>query len=560
MARTSQTEIERKYAVEGERSLPDLAGVGAASGVRVESVVTLEPYTLEAVYFDTAELALARRRIALRRREGGHDAGWHVKLPAVEGRTELQWPLDHAADADGSAGPAADGVAGSAPHEVPHDVVEAVRVHVRGRSLTPLAQVLTTRRVTELRDGDGRLVAEIADDAVRATDAREGTTRLWHEWEAELGEAAPDTAEGRAALLDAIEARLLEAGATVSPSVSKLAQALGRTGLGAEVPSSGDGASTGAGRVDVTAADPPATAAVRQGLAELVERLIVLDPAVRDDEADALHRFRTTMRRIRSALSIHRALFEATAVDGLRDSLSRFGAVLGEVRDLEVRAAWAAHALDDLAAERGVDDPDAERRLVEDTRAEHAEAHGRLLRAMGQPVYFGLLDSLEELTGAGAWADPTASEAALSPKKEAKRALRKAGRRALARSVPADDLVDAGSADLAEAAGSAGALHDSRKAARRLRHAAEFSSTGAGAVLGSSARTLSEHAEELQDALGLHRDASLFAEFVLLTSRRADAAGESSFTYGVLYQRSLDQARQALEVAEAARRALKRTL
>jgi hypothetical protein len=79
-------------------------------------------------------------------------------------------------------------------------------------------------------------------------------------------------------------------------------------------------------------------------------------------------------------------------------------------------------------------------------------------------------------------------------------------------------------------------------------------------VLGDDAEQIGDRAEELQDALGWHRDASLFAEFVLLTSRRAEAAGEGSFTYGVLYQRSIDQARRALDIADDARRALKRSL
>jgi CHAD domain-containing protein len=541
MAHTSQTEIERKYAVEGEHALPPLEGVGATAGV--VQVIALEPFTLEAVYFDTAELALARARIALRRRQGGHDEGWHVKLPAAEGRTELQFPL--------GSGEASD---------VPAEVADTVRVHVRDHELTPLARIVTTRHVTELRDASGSLVAEIADDTVQATDARQGTARVWHEWEAELGPAAPATRKGRTALLDELEQHLLAAGATVSPSVSKLAQALGRTGLGSDesAPSSSSSSSS---------SKPTASDVVRAGVAELVQRLVELDPAVRRDDEDAVHRFRTTVRRLRNVLAIHRGLFDEAVVAGLRDRLSRLGAVLSEVRDLEVRAQWSAHELAEFARERGIDDPDAVRRLVTDTRAEHAEAHERLVRVLSQAPYFRLLEDLEGFAGVAAPA-PAAS----SPKKEAKKAVKRTGRRALTRAarireaVPVligddtdtDALAD-GSELVAEAEALA-ALHDSRKAARRLRHAAEFSTDGPAAVLGSSVATVGESAEDLQDALGRHRDASLFAEFVLLTSRRADAAGESSFTYGVLYQRSLDQARQALDAADAARKALRRLL
>ena len=545
MAHTVQTEIERKYAVEEGARLPDFTGAGTGE-VDVASVETLEPLTLEAVYFDTEHGALASHRIALRRRRGGHDAGWHIKLPADEGRTELQWPLsvgEGGADGDGAGG-----------DTVPREVVEAVLVHVRDRPLTPLARVETTRTVSNLLDASGAVIAEIADDDVTAADARQGTVRLWREWEVELGPAAPETQKKRSALLDALEERVLAAGATVSPSVSKLAQALGRTGLGASPVGGGtpDGDSVGTG-VERTAAG-----FVAAGVAELVAAVIELDPAVRADDDEAVHRLRTTVRRLRNVLATYRPLFDQPPLETVRDDLSRFGSVLGETRDLEVRAEWAAFALDELQADRGVDDPDARRRLVDDIRAEHDGAHARLVAMMSGPAYFRLLDGLEAFVAAAPSAQ--ADAAAASARKTAKRALQKTGKRAIARSVKAREARRVLGPDIVAAAGALGALHDARKAARRLRHAAEFSTEGAAGVLGSHAEEIGDRAEELQDALGWQRDASLFAEFVLLTSRRAEAAGESSFTYGVLYQRSVDQARRALDLADDARRALKHTL
>ncbi|MCS5719142.1 CYTH and CHAD domain-containing protein [Herbiconiux sp. CPCC 205763] len=526
-----QVEIERKYSVGEELPLPELSGVGRAAGTPVESAVVVEPFPLEAVYFDTAEGALARQRIALRRRRGGHDEGWHVKLPAVEGRTELQWPL------------------GDDDDTVPPEVLAPVRVHVRDHPLSPLAQLSTTRRVTNLLDASGDLVVEIADDTVSATDAREGTVRLWREWEVELGPAAPATPEGRVALLDEIEARLLAVGAAVSPSVSKLAQAVGRTGLGS--PTTAPSA-----KAVAKGSASAAAARVLDGVAELVARVVALDPAVRADRPDSVHQLRTTVRRLRNVLTTHRHLFDPIALDEVRDALSRFGAVLGETRDLEVRAEWAEFSLDELESDRGIDDPDARRRLVDATRAEHDEAHARLVSSMTAPVYYRLLDALDEFAGGSS----IAPDAPRQPKKEARRTLRKVGKRALARSVKEREARRVLGPDIVAAAGALGALHDSRKAARRLRHAAEFATSGAGAVLGDHAEAVGDAAEELQDALGWHRDASLFAEYVLLTARRAEAAGEGSFTYGVLYQRSLDQARRALSMAEDARRTLKSTL
>jgi len=578
MVHTVQTEIERKFAVDEAAVLPELNGVGGGVGSAVVSVRTEEPVQLEAVYYDTAEVALARNRIALRRREGGHDGGWHVKLPAEEGRMELQWPLDvdsapHAPEKGDSDDPASPSTSTSTSSPspstvVPSIVVDTVRVHVRDRPLTPLAQLQTTRTVTNLLDASGAVVVELSDDTVRATDSREGTVRLWREWEAELGPAAPDTVEGRTALLDELGERLLAAGATVSPSLSKLAQALGRSGL--DEPA-GDGG---------TPSDPVAST-LRAGVTELVERMIALDPAVRTDEFDAVHRFRTTVRRLRTALAVHaRALAPAPE---LRESLSMLGSVLGEVRDLEVQAERAEFALDELESERGIADKDAQRRLVEQTLDERAAAHERLVAFLSAPRYYRLLDALEDFV-----ADVPAAEAASSSpsppsasgkqasgkgaqkaaqksarkagRKAAGKAVQKAGRRALRRSVPASVAQQALADDIVEASRATGALHSSRKAARRLRYVAEFSSEGAAAVLGGGIDEVADAAEELQDALGWHRDAALFAEFVLLTARRAEAEGESGFTYGVLYQRAIDQSRRALDLAADARRTLKRTL
>ena len=527
---TIQVEIERKYAVDAE-PLPDLVGVGAA-GVRISAAEAQEPFVLEAVYYDTADLALARARIALRRRTGGHDEGWHVKLPAIEGRTELQWPLDDAATEDGASG---DGV--------PEAVRAAVIVYVRDRALSPLASVRTRRSVTELRDAENRVVVEIADDSVSGTDAREGGVRLWREWEAELGPGAPTTAEGRAALLDEVEQRLLRAGASVSPSVSKLAQALGRTGLG-PVP---DASSLGGEAPSAASGD--ASAVLLAGLRELTGQLVTLDPAVRADSADAVHRQRTVVRRLRNVLAGHRRLFAPVPLQEVREALARYGGILGDVRDLEVRADWAEAELDAVRNERGVDDPAARERLVSSPRSEHDAAHARLIDWMSSAPYFRLLDALEALLPADG-VDGSARH-------ESKTVLRRAAKKADRRSVRRGRAARVFDADPVLAARAVAALHDSRKSARRLRHLAEFAVEAPDAPLGTAAGRIGDAAEHLQDSLGEHRDALLFAEYVLLMAPRADAAGESSFVYGVLYQRSLDRARAALAAAADARKALR---
>lgn len=202
-------EIERKYDVDAAAQVPSLVGAG-----RVASADEPDAYDLDATYYDTVDLALARRRIAMRRRVGGHDAGWHIKWPPLEeGRREQQFALG---DDEG----------------VPDDIRAALAEFIDDAPLVPIARVQNHRIATVLRDADGGALAELADDHVLATDLRDGpgngTQRRWQEWEVELLDAGSvGEASDRAALLDAIEARLAEAGAQPPSSGSKLARALG---------------------------------------------------------------------------------------------------------------------------------------------------------------------------------------------------------------------------------------------------------------------------------------------------------------------------------------------
>src|SRR5437763_13223399 len=66
--------------------LDDLPGVDRVSDSGEEH--------LEAEYYDTDDLRLLRAGVTLRRRRGGGDAGWHLKIPAGAGtRREVRLPL-----------------------------------------------------------------------------------------------------------------------------------------------------------------------------------------------------------------------------------------------------------------------------------------------------------------------------------------------------------------------------------------------------------------------------------------------------------------------------------
>jgi hypothetical protein len=211
----SSLEIERKYAVDAGFVVPDLSvvpGVAAVTGPRT--------YHLTAVYHDTPGQRLAAARITLRRRTGGTDAGWHLKLPAGAGaRREVHAPL----------GPGTEGV--------PDELAGLVSEEAGGEPLRPIARLQTTRTVRHLMDAAGRVLAEVADDEVTGSlpDQGSGTTEgppgpdawqtaiAWREVEIEL-------ARGPAGLLDAAGRVLLDAGARPSPAASKLSLLLTAAG------------------------------------------------------------------------------------------------------------------------------------------------------------------------------------------------------------------------------------------------------------------------------------------------------------------------------------------
>ncbi|MBS1896991.1 MAG: CYTH domain-containing protein [Actinobacteria bacterium] len=209
MSEPSRTvEVERKYDVDGSTPLPSWDAIPG-----VDAVTEGEHRALDARYFDTVSGDLARAGVALRRRTGGPDEGWHVKGPRTgDGRIELGWPLGES-------------------DELPPQVAEFVAQWTTA-PLIPLARIENARTAYLLTGPDG-VVAEFVDDRVRGTDLRlpaglpAPAPREWREWEMELGPAAPADEAGRSAFFLAVERAVAAAGGRVSPSGSKLGRALG---------------------------------------------------------------------------------------------------------------------------------------------------------------------------------------------------------------------------------------------------------------------------------------------------------------------------------------------
>jgi inorganic triphosphatase YgiF len=191
-------ETELKFEVGPDFVLPDLSGMADGLAVRAPQVDQLV-----ASYFDTADLRLARARITLRRRTGGTDAGWHLKLPVTAGtRRELQLPL------------------GDAAMVVPAQLAAQVSSWIRDEPLQVVAVLETRRTVRRLTGRRDETLAEVADDMVTGTVPGRGHPAAWREIEVELVDGGPE-------ILAAAGARLTAAGAQPSSSASKLGRLLG---------------------------------------------------------------------------------------------------------------------------------------------------------------------------------------------------------------------------------------------------------------------------------------------------------------------------------------------
>jgi inorganic triphosphatase YgiF len=203
----SMIEIERKYSVGADFVMPDLSGVPA-----VASVTGPHTYHLTAVYWDTPGFRLATAHITLRRRTGGTDAGWHLKLPAGTERREVHAPLEEGTDT------------------VPAELAGLVSSVTGDLPLRPIARLQTARTVRHLTDEADRILAEVADDQVTGSLPEPGApagswqvSSTWREVEVELD-------RGTTGLLRAAGQVLLAAGAQPSPAASKLSLLLTTAG------------------------------------------------------------------------------------------------------------------------------------------------------------------------------------------------------------------------------------------------------------------------------------------------------------------------------------------
>lgn len=481
-------EIEKKYDVDDDAAVPaldSLPGVARAGA----------PHTavLEAVYFDTARHILASRRITLRRRTGGSDAGWHLKLPPLESggtatepqqRRELHAPLGQ-------------------PGVVPDSLLVHIQAYLRGAAVAPVVRLETRRTTHALYGGDGVHLADLADDRVTAErlhpgqgeGAGPGGQQQWREWELELVHGGPE-------LFAPAEELLVQAGARPAGHASKLARALGGEAGGQSVH---DGSTQDGSTPDLAAGrKAPAAAVVTVYVAAQIHEILAQDPGVRLEEPESVHNMRSAVRRIRSALAAYRKLYSARPVRHVRDELKWLGQVLGGPRDAEVLLDRLRGHLGDLPPSQGV--AAASDRVERKVGGAFDDGYRQLQEALRSDRYFRLLDDLEAFRDA----PPVRSEAVARGRRESAKAVDKSARR-LRRSHKAATRARRGTDH-------ENALHQVRKDAKRLRHVAET----AALVRGKRARKVAKAAQRQQKILGDFHDAVIARDLLITVGSRQE--------------------------------------
>src|SRR5215471_16084355 len=473
----NQTETETKYDAPANAALPGLERLPQVAAVRGPA-----EQRLEAEYYDTADLRLIRAGITLRRRSGGDDAGWHLKLPAgADTRREIRRPL------------------GSAARPVPGELAGLVRAHTRDAPLRSVARIATARRRLILLDQAGESLAEVAADDVSAQTL--GTTTALSRWQ----EVEVELTGGDRSLLGAADKLLRRDGLRPAGRAATLERAL--SGWLPKAPNRpAPTASSSAGEV------------VLAYFQAQTETLTALDPVVRLDEHDAVHQMRVAARRLRSTLRSFRDVLAPADTRGLAAELHWLGGVLGAARDGEVLADQLETGLRRAPVELRLGPVQA--RIQGHFASVRAAARTELLAALDSERYFSLLDDLDALLNAPPYTARAGQPAASVLPAAARRARRQMDRR-MRRAWQA-----------APGPARNEALHRARKSARRARYASEAMVP----AIGGKARRFVRQMKRVQSVLGEHQDSVIARGVVRDMGIAAHLAGENAFSYGLLYE------------------------
>jgi CHAD domain-containing protein len=376
--------------------------------------------------------------------------------------------------------------------DLPNEITTLLRGVSLGKSIDSIATIRTARERYRISTPKRRrLRADVTDDRVRASVGNR--LLVWREIGVEDGVRAP-------ALRKRLDRRLRAAGARLSRYPSKLAH--------------------------VSPADPTPTPLSRAARAltdylnTQIDQIVAGDIDLRRGQ-DPIHDTRVAIRRLRSTLRVFGKVLDRSAVGDMDNELKWFAGLLGDVRDNQVQQRRLTGALDGIPDELILGPVKA--RIRSDLQAIELPARADVTEAMESPRYLAIMELLRRWRDV-APVDPDTAKSTL--RKRARRAQRKADRRLAA----------------ALRSGEHPLLHRARKAAKRARYAAEL-----GQPLDNSKRIKRtiKHYKQIQSVLGDHQDTVVAtAALRRMAVAAGTPAGENGFTYGMLYAREQQIARQ----------------
>lgn len=250
--------------------------------------------------------------------------------------------------------------------------------------------------------------------------------------------------------------------------------------------------------------------------------------ALGDGDPGGVHDLRVAIRGVRSCLRTFRPLLDREQLARVTGGLKWMANMLGTARDAEVLARRLERRIDELDTEERMGP--VRRELVGGCRATADAGRASVVDALASARYPRLLSALSAVA-----ADPPYRADQPSPDDAAlRRCVRKEVRRV-------DRLAD--QAERAEGVERDVAFHETRKAAKRARYAAECIVP----VAPKQARRLARRFEAIQDVLGERQDAAVTRRFLVNEGARVGVQpAHNGFTYGVLE----GQERSAIRAAE----------
>ncbi len=376
---------------------------------------------------------------------------------------------------------------------------------------------MTARRQVTTYDGPGGAPSiQLTEEVLRPHGGPAGAK----EWTIEAPGGGP---------VDAAEPLLREAGAEPGSAAAFLRETMGVTEAGTVHDQEN-------GSVD---------AILAAAFSAVAAELTTWDPRVRLDEEGAVHQLRVRSRTLRSMLKTYEKLLEKDPARDLERRLQRLGRTLSAARDAEVMRE-RIHESTQRHPE-GTVPAHVVRRLRKKSAAEYRQAYEELLEELNSPAYFRLLALLEDFSARPPLRGGTPKKT--SARKQLRAAAKRQQRQVLELIAAADKEQDP--------AVQLSLLHDVRKRSKRLRYAIRSVASAAGFDFGKKLGAAMAFSEDIQDALGAHRDSVLFQHYLEKTAREAHRSGANTFAYGVLHQAEVPHQAAAEEAYRKAARRLR---